>query len=82
MIYLTKCGSGCCNEAENELNTIYQENVETRLEKSSKADVSTQSWQGSLTMYPTIATWSVQTSIPLSASNLGKLSIMSYFIVV
>ncbi|CAG9760726.1 unnamed protein product [Ceutorhynchus assimilis] len=64
MVYcISKCVTGCC---DNEINTVANEGVEARLEKSNRIGVSTQSWQGSLTMYPTVATWTVQTSIPMS----------------
>ncbi|XP_050305011.1 uncharacterized protein LOC126742400 [Anthonomus grandis grandis] len=66
MVCLCVSRGGC-----NEPNTI-GDGVETHLEKSSGVAVSTQSWRGSLFVYPTVATWTVQTSIPLDRSGKAR----------
>lgn len=65
MIFLIKCASGFGSENE-------KTQLVTRQEKAWEDSVTTQSWEGSLTMYPTVATWSLQTTIPSASYNAGK----------
>ncbi|KAH1009423.1 uncharacterized protein LOC125504608 [Dendroctonus ponderosae] len=58
MIFLTKCASGSGSE-----------NGQIKQENAKEDSVSTQSWRGSLTMYPTVAAWSLQTTIPFASHN-------------
>ncbi|KAL1494632.1 hypothetical protein ABEB36_010202 [Hypothenemus hampei] len=71
VIFLLKCVSGCCDEEEKDFNEI--QGIDSTLEKFEEVSLSTNSWQGSLTMYPTVATWSLQTNIPVTTNQASHL---------
>ncbi|XP_066146161.1 uncharacterized protein [Euwallacea fornicatus] len=67
IICLLKCATTCCDGSDGAKDRIDRDHRE--MVKAEAMDKRVQSWQGALSMYPTVATWSLHTSIPFSSES-------------